>query len=41
MKRIPPPVPHSENPTHFKSVNETPTTAEKGNLECQVIFNHV
>ena len=41
MKRIPQPVPDPENPTHFKSVNETPTTIEKGNLECQMIFNHV
>ena len=41
MKRIPQPVPDPENPTHFKSVNETPNTTEKGNLECQMIFNHV
>ena len=41
MKRIPQPVPDPENPTHFKSVNETPSTTEKGNLECQMIFNHV
>ena len=41
MKHIPQPVPDPENPTHFKSVNETPNTTEKGNLECQMIFNHV
>ena len=41
MKRIPQPVPDPENPTHFKSINETPTTTEKGNLECQMIFNHM
>ena len=41
MKRIPQPVPDPENPTHFKSVNETPTTTEKGNLKCQMIFNHM
>ena len=39
MKRIPQPVPDPENPTHFKSVDETPTTTEKGNLECQMIFS--
>ena len=41
MKRIPQPVPDPENPTHFKAVNETPNTTEKGNLECHMIFNHV
>ena len=41
MKRIPQPVPDRENPTQFKSVNETPTTIEKGNVECQMIFNHM
>ena len=35
MKHIPQPVPDPENPTHFKSVNETPTITEKGNLECR------
>ena len=30
MKRIPQPVPDPENPTHFKSVNDTPTTTENG-----------
>ena len=41
MKHVPLPVPDPENPTHFKLVNETPTTTEKGNLECHMIFNHV
>ena len=41
MKRIAQPEPDPENPTHFKSVNKTPNTTEKGNLECQMIFNHV
>ena len=41
MKHVPQPVPDPENPTHFKLVNETPTTREKGNLECQMIFNHM
>ena len=29
MKRIPWPVPDPENPTHFKSVNDTPTTTDR------------
>ena len=29
MKRIPQPVPDPENPTHFKSVNDTPTTTDR------------
>ena len=41
MKRIPQSVTDPENPTHFKLVNETPTTTEKGSLEGQMIFNHV
>ena len=37
MKHIRQSVPDPENPTHFKSVNQTPNTTKKCNLECQMI----